>query len=292
MKEDVWGAISATGGVDGRPDPDRRCAQRRRDRKVAKKLPYTPAEIAKEAKRAVDAGAGVVHVHARREDGGIAFDLTFDEIVTAIRALVDVPISITTQRTRQTSLGTVTALFDVLRELPELATVNVQPPAPDLPAHREEARQILEACERAGVAPEPGINTLRGDRRRRGALRGRPAGSGALAAPRARRRRRLRPSTGLAGTPRNLLRLVDALDGTLGQLRWVAHAEGTATAAVCATAAALGGHLRVGLEDSALLPDGTPANSNGELVELAVALADALGREPMEPAEARRLLRG
>ena len=29
-----------------------------RDRKVAKKLPYTPAEIAKEAKRAVEAGAG------------------------------------------------------------------------------------------------------------------------------------------------------------------------------------------------------------------------------------------
>ena len=91
-----------------------------RDRKVAKKLPYTPAEIAKEAKRAVDAGAGVVHVHARRDDGGLAFDLTFDEIVSAIRAQVDVPISITTQRTRQTSLGTVTALFDVLRELPEL----------------------------------------------------------------------------------------------------------------------------------------------------------------------------
>jgi uncharacterized protein (DUF849 family) len=261
-----------------------------RDRKVAKKLPYTAGEIAKEAKRAVEAGAGVVHVHARRDDGGLAFDLTFDEIVGAIRAAVDVPVSVTTQRTRQTSLGTVTALFDVLRELPELATVNVQPPAPDLPAHREEARQILEACERAGVAPEPGINTLESIADvealyEDGLLSQAPwlhlelggaAGSS---------------EHGLAGTPRNLLRLVDALDGTLGQLRWVAHGEGTATAAVCATAAALGGHIRVGLEDSALLPDGTPATSNGELVELAVALADSLGREPMEPDEARRLLR-
>ena len=261
-----------------------------RDRKVAKKLPYAPAEIAKEAKRAVEAGAGVVHVHARREDGGSAFDLTFDEIVAAIRAAVDVPISITTQRTRQTSLGTVTALFDVLRELPELATVNVQPPAPDLPAHREEARQILEACERAGVAPEPGINALEAIADvealyEDGLLSQAPwlnlelgGASGAS-------------DHGLAGTPRNLLRLVDALAGTLGQLRWIAHGEGPATAAVCATAAALGGHVRVGLEDSALLPDGTPATSNGELVELAVALADSLGREPMEPDEARRLLR-
>jgi 3-keto-5-aminohexanoate cleavage enzyme len=261
-----------------------------RDRKVAKKVPYTPAEIAKEAKRAVEAGAGVVHVHARRDDGGSAFDLAFDEIVGAIRGLVDVPVSITTQRTRQTSLGTVTALFDVLRELPELATVNVLPPAPDLPAHREEARQILEACERAGVAPEPGINALEGVADvealyEDGLLAQAPwlhlelGGSAGNS------------EHGLAGTPRNLLRLVDALAGTLGQLRWVAHGEGTATAAVCATAAALGGHIRVGLEDSALLPDGSPATSNGELVELAVALADSLGREPMEPAEARRLLR-
>jgi 3-keto-5-aminohexanoate cleavage enzyme len=261
-----------------------------RDRKVAKKLPYTSAEIAKEAKRAVDAGAGVVHVHARRDDGGLAFDLTFDAIVSAIRALVDVPISITTQRTRQTSLGTVTALFDVLRELPELATVNVQPPAPDLPAHREEARQILEACERAGVAPEPGINALEAIADvealyEDGLLAQAPWLNLELGAAAGT------SDQGLAGTPRNLLRLVDALDGTLGQLRWIAHGEGSATAAVCATAAALGGHVRVGLEDSALLPDGTPATSNAELVELAVALADSLGREPMEPDEARRLLR-
>src|SRR3954449_10750732 len=131
-----------------------------RDRKVAKKLPYTPAEIAKEAKRAVEAGAGVVPVHARRDDGASAFDLPFDEIGRAIRAEVDAPISITTQRTRQTSLGTITALFDVLRELPDMATVHVRPPAAELPAHREEARQILDACERAGVAPVPVVNDV------------------------------------------------------------------------------------------------------------------------------------
>ena len=163
------------------------------------------------------------------------------------------PISITTQRTRQTSLGTITALFDVLRELPELATVNVQPPAPDLPAHREEARQILEACERAGVAPEPGINTFEAIADVEALYE-----DGLLAqAPWLHLELGGAAGTseqGLAGTPRNLLRLVDALDGTLGQLRWIAHAEGTATAAVCATAAALGGHLRVGLEDSRAAP--------------------------------------
>ena len=261
-----------------------------RERKVAKKVPYAAAEIAKEAKRAVEAGAGVVHVHARAADGTAVFDLTLDAVISAIRAEVDVPISVTTQRGRQTSLGTITALFDVLREVPELATVNVQSPAPDFPAHREEARQILEACERAGVRPEPGINSLEavadvealyGD----GLLAQAPWLHLELGGPAGN------SEHGLAGTPRNLLRLVDSLDGTLGQLRWVAHGEGTANPAVCATAAALGGHIRVGLEDTALLPDGTPAQSNAELVELAVALADSLGREPIEPDEARRLLR-
>ena len=263
-----------------------------RERKIAKSVPYTADELAKEAKRAVDAGAGVVHIHARKADGTATFDLTFDDVVAAIRKTVDVPISITTQRFRQTSLGTVTALFDVLRDLPELATVNVTQQSPESPAHREEARQILEACERAKVRPEPGINSLEaiadvealyGD----GLLAQAPWMNLELGGPAA-----LNDEYKLAGTPRNLVRLVDAIaGGGLAAQRWVAHGEGLATAGVCATAAALGGHIRVGLEDTALLPDGTPAQSNAELVELAVALADSLGREPMEPADVRQMLR-
>ena len=32
-------------------------------------IPYTPVEIADEAKRAYDAGAAIVHIHARTDDG-------------------------------------------------------------------------------------------------------------------------------------------------------------------------------------------------------------------------------
>ena len=32
-------------------------------------IPYTPVEIAEEAKRAYDAGAAIVHIHARNDDG-------------------------------------------------------------------------------------------------------------------------------------------------------------------------------------------------------------------------------
>jgi 3-keto-5-aminohexanoate cleavage enzyme len=260
-----------------------------RDRKVSKKVPFTPDELAAEAKRAVDAGAGAVHVQPRRDDGSPAFDLTIDEVVSAIRAVTDAPVSITTQRTRQTSLGTITALFDVLRELPDMATVHVRPQSPELPAHREEARQILDACERAGVAPVPVVNEFEaiGDIE---ALQD----DGLLAHAPFLQLSLLPPGSdhGLSGTPQNVMRLADAVrGGTLGALPWVGHAGGPASAPVCATAAALGGSIRVGLEDSALLPDGSVASSNAEFVELAVALADALGREPMEPDEVRRLLR-
>ena len=261
-----------------------------RSRAECPKVPLTADELAGEARRCVDAGAAIVHVHARKPDGSPAFDLSYDDIVTAIRAAVDVPISITTQRTRQTSLGTITALFDVLRDLPELATVNVRPIAPDLPAHREEARQILEACDRAGVRPEPTVISLDAladiDVLYNDSLLGRAPylllelgptdGSG---------------SERIAGTPQNVLRIADAAQAQFSRFPWIAFGQDEASPVVCAVAAAAGGHVRVGFEDTATLPDGSQASSNAQLVELAAGVAESLGRPVMDPSEARDLLR-
>ena len=92
------------------------------------------------AKLAVDAGFAALTVgsHPLADSIGKADQegMTFEDVLTRIKQItgaVDVPISITTQRQRQTSLGTITALFSVLSELPDLATVNVAPLAPDLP---------------------------------------------------------------------------------------------------------------------------------------------------------------
>src|SRR5688500_6276750 len=38
-------------------------------------IPYTPVEIAQDARRAYDAGASIVHIHARNDDGSPAFDV-------------------------------------------------------------------------------------------------------------------------------------------------------------------------------------------------------------------------
>ncbi|WP_040192679.1 3-keto-5-aminohexanoate cleavage enzyme [Clostridium culturomicium] len=51
-----------------------------------------------------------------------------------------------------------------------------------------------------------------------------------------------------------------------------------------------GGHVRVGFEDNVYLSKGVMANSNAELVEKVVRLAKELGREIATPAEAREIL--
>lgn len=254
------------------------------------KVPLAPQDVAAEAKRAVEAGAGLIHIHARKADGAPAFDFVIDDLISAVRDAVDAPIALSTQRAQQTSLGTVTALFQVLSDLPDAGAVHVRPPEPDLPAHREEARQILEALEAADVRPVPVAGSLDalGDLQAlyADALLGRaPYGLLQLGGPTSE------SSDVAAGTPQNVLRLIDAARDSLAGLPLVASGRDAASPVVQAVAAAAGEHIRAGFEDSATLPDGAPATSNAQLVEHAVRLAAALGRSPMAPDEARRLLR-
>jgi len=60
---------------------------------------------------------------------------------------------------------------------------------------------------------------------------------------------------------------------------------------VAAMAAIAGGHIRVGFEDNIFISPGVLAESNGELVSKAVRIATELGREPASPADARNILK-
>ncbi len=261
-----------------------------RQREDCPKVPLTPAELAAEARRAVDAGAGMIHVHARNADGAATFDLIIDDLVAELRGAVDVPISLSTLRPRTTSLGTVTALVGVLRDLPEIASVHVRSADPEQPAHREEARQIIQALDDAGVRPAPVASSLDGlgdlEALSDDAVLGRaPFVTIALGAERSDA-----PDL-MAGTPDNVLRMMMAAKSALAQLPILVAGLDGASPAVQAVGAAAGAHIRVGFEDAITLPDGTPASSNAQLVEHAVRLGAALGRSPMAADDVRRLLR-
>jgi uncharacterized protein (DUF849 family) len=97
---------------------------------------------------------------------------------------------------------------------------------------------------------------------------------------------------GVPATARNLAAMADNLaDVWPGERHhWGVIGIGRTQWTMVAAALALGGSVRVGLEDNFYLPDGAMARSNGELVAQARALTEAAGRRPATVAEARELL--
>ena len=90
----------------------------------------------------------------------------------------------------------------------------------------------------------------------------------------------------MPGTVKNLLFLSESIPAGS---TWSVAGIGKAELPLSAAAVAMGGHVRVGLEDNLYLPDGTHA-SNPLLVEKIVRIAREIGREIATPDEARAML--
>ena len=85
----------------------------------------------------------------------------------------------------------------------------------------------------------------------------------------------IEPSSEVAAEALDTARAVDrALDAAGVRAPRVAHGAGAATWSVLEWAAAAGHGLRIGLEDTLVMADGSPADGNVALVEAAAALLD------------------
>lgn len=91
----------------------------------------------------------------------------------------------------------------------------------------------------------------------------------------------------MTATARDLAFLVDTIP--TGST-WTVSGVGRHEMPMVAIGIAMGGHVRVGFEDNIYLSKGVLAKSNGELVEKVVRIANELGREIASPAEAREIL--
>lgn len=89
------------------------------------------------------------------------------------------------------------------------------------------------------------------------------------------------------GHPRDLLPFLAAMPS---DVTWSVCAFGGKEAACCATAMALGGHVRVGFENNLLLPDGQIAKGNADLVTGMTRIAALTGHRPATRAEALSLI--
>jgi uncharacterized protein (DUF849 family) len=258
-------------------------------------IPYTPAEYAAEARRIVDEGGVMIHIHARRPDGTPSHAVEdFRAITEAIRAEVgDAAIVNYSTGTVGVPVEERIAYLRALR--PEVAALNMGSMnyAKYSPRRREFVFQavfanpfdeivgLLRAMTEHGIRPEHECFDL-GHVGSLAPL----VDMGLLSAP-------LHVSFvmgvtgGVPATARNLAAMADNVpDGAHWGVIGVSRAQWMLVAA----ALTLGGSVRVGLEDNLYLPDGTMAGSNGDLVAKARQLALDVGRRPATVAEARARL--
>ena len=257
-------------------------------------IPYTPEEYAAEARRAVDEGASMIHIHARTPDGLPSYEVEdFRAISEAISAEVDVVINFSTG-----TIGVpVAKRIAYLREVkPEVAALNMgsmnyakySRSRHDFVFSMvfanpfEEIVELLEAMNEHGIKPEHECFDLG----HVGSLE--PLVDKGVLHPPLHVSCVMGVLGGVPPTARNLAAMVDNIPaGSHWGLIGVSRTQWTLAAA----ALALGGSLRVGLEDNFYLPDGTMARSNGDLVARARQMTEDTGRRVAGVDEARSLLR-
>ena len=95
---------------------------------------------------------------------------------------------------------------------------------------------------------------------------------------------------GIPATLENLVFLVDTARKQIGDFQFSVCAAGRHQIPMCTGSLILGGHARVGLEDSLYISKGVLAKSSAEQVVKIVKIAGELGIEPATPDEARKIL--
>lgn len=244
-------------------------------------LPVTPDQLGETAARCRAAGASIIHVHARNDDGtNTAAVERFAALAEAVRARSDLIVQFTTGGAIGMSAAERTGPLCLRPEMATLTcgSVNFGEAifANDFPL----MRAILADMERYGVRPELEIfDAGHLDNARR------LAAEGVLALPQ-HVDFVLGVPGGLAASARNLAFLVDGLPAGC---TWSVAGIGRAQLPMAAIAIAGGGHVRVGLEDNLYYAKGRLA-TNDELVARVARLAAELGRPLATPTQARTLL--
>jgi uncharacterized protein (DUF849 family) len=227
-------------------------------RTVHPAVPLSPGELAVAARTAQLAGAGAFHVHPRDIAGAQTLEPGHVlASVAAVRAATGLPVGVTT--------GIWTVDGDVRRRLslvagwtgadrPDYASINMNEPG------IEELADLLTSLD---IGIEAGVWA--------------PADAQVLAASGFRDRIRWVLMEPEEETPAAAVRNAAAIAAelarqgiTAGQVR---HGYGAATWDVLRAAIADGQDIRIGLEDTTVLPDGKVAAGNGDLAAAAARLA-------------------
>ncbi len=244
-------------------------------------LPVTPAQLGATARAIRAAGASIVHVHCRNDDGSNTHDVErFRQAYEAIREASDLIIQFSTGG----AIGMTPAERAAPLALrPEMATLTCGSVnfgddifENSFPIMRGIAAKIAEH----GVTPELEIFDL-------GHLSNakRLASEGAIRLP-----AHVDFVLGVPGAlEASVEHLVDCVRALPPGCTWTVAGIGRMQLTLAAVAVAMGGHVRVGLEDNLYYSKGRLA-TNEELVARVVRIAEELGRPVATPSQARDLL--
>jgi uncharacterized protein (DUF849 family) len=265
-------------------------------------LPVTPQEIADACIGAAKAGAAVCHIHVRDPATGAPSmeHAYYREVVSRLRASeTDLVINLTTgpggryvpsddepaKAASATTLTTPAArIAHVLELKPEICTLDLNTMWFGGGAVINSPRNIAimaEGIYAAGVRPELEVFDT-GDI----VLANELVAAGTLRMPAL-----FQLCTGIKyGMPSTPEMMALAKSMLPKDSLWAAFGPGRHAFAMLAQAFTLGGHCRIGMEDTVHLSRGVPAPSNAALVEKAVRIITELGGRPATPAEARQIL--
>jgi uncharacterized protein (DUF849 family) len=261
-------------------------------------IPYTPEEYAAEAKRVVDEGGSMIHIHARKPDGTPSYEIEdFAAITDAINAAVDDVII-------NYSTGAIGVPLDkriaYLRELkPDVAALNMGSMNYAKYSRRrgdfvfkavfensfDTIIELLQAMRELDIKPEHECfdsgHVANLDPLIDMGLLDEPLQISCV----------MGVTGGIRPTARNLAHMSEQIPGGAdGPNNWGVIGISRDQWMLVAAALTLGGNVRVGLEDNFYLPDGTMARSNGDLVAKARQMTEDIGRRPATVAEAREML--
>ena len=260
-------------------------------------IPYTPEEYGAEARRIVDEGGAMIHIHARTPEGMPSYEIEdFKAISEAIREEAGDAVIV------NFSTGTigvpVEKRVEYLRACrPEVAALNMG--SMNYAKYSRSKKQfvfnmvfenpfgeiieLLQEMNELGIKPEHECFDVG------------HVGSLAPLIDMGVLRTPLHVDCvmgvlgGIPPTARNLATMVENIPDAAAQ-HWGVIGISRDQWMLVAAALTLGGSIRVGLEDNLYLPNGQMARSNGELIAKARQMTEDMGRRPASVQEARMML--
>ncbi|MBR0400928.1 MAG: 3-keto-5-aminohexanoate cleavage protein [Lachnospiraceae bacterium] len=253
-------------------------------------VPMTPQEIADDGYDCWLAGAAVAHLHMRDDEGnGTMSADKFRETVTLLREQhpdCDIVLNLTTSGDLYATDETRQAHLAELR--PEMGSYDCGSMNwlhsglfINSPKFLEELGKNMQEW---GVKPEieafdPGMIGNAAYYLKRGVLKAPLHFQMCMGC-----------ANGIPGSTKNLLFMVETMNQLCPGSTWSAFGVGHSAMEILYATVALGGHIRVGMEDNVMYSKGVLAESNRQFVERAARVIREFGNEVATPADAREIL--